>query len=98
MLQTVYTIEPKKRVMKTSFSRRNLRGATMLEIVMVFLGVISRSNNSLGGGEKEYMKGRWMEVNRIVPLPAMLRRVSGSKSRMRRRVRALSPNKNQKIA
>jgi len=38
ILHTVYTIDPKKRVTKTSFSKRNLRGLKMMESVIFFRG------------------------------------------------------------
>lgn len=50
VLQTVYTIDPKDRVMKTSFSRRNLRGATILEMVTFLGSLTSRSSRASSGG------------------------------------------------
>ena len=91
-------MEPKKRVMKTSFSKRNLRGERMEEMVTFLAGVRSRSMSSSAGGEKVYIKGRWMDVRRMVPLPAMLRRVSGRRRRIRRSATLPRPKRNQKIA
>lgn len=50
ILHTVYTIEPKNKVMKTSFSNRNLSGATMLETVIFRCGVHTWSRRGGYGG------------------------------------------------
>ena len=39
-----------------------------------------------------------MDLRRMVPLPAMMRSVSGSRSMMKKRLRAPRPKRNQKIA
>ena len=48
--QIVYTIAPKNNVMKTSFSNKNLSGATMLANVTFFFGALFRSTSSAGNG------------------------------------------------
>jgi len=70
----------------------------MLTIVTLPFDTSSGSIGVSGCGLKLYTNGRWKPVNRIVPIPAILRSASGSKSIMVPSDVVPKMNRNQNIA
>lgn len=82
ILHAVYMMAPKNRVMNTSFSNRNVRGATTVRSVTLdFFASGTAPSSASFCPTIVYINGLWMPLSGTLPLPAIGRNVSGSRIR-----------------
>ncbi len=95
--QMANTNPPAKIVISTAGRRRHLKGVMRSDTEMLGREFVVESKGVDDGEMRKERRGSCVRLRRMVPFPAMRRRVSGRTRIVRRRRALLSAKRNQKI-